>query len=352
MQSSSENLFNAIHDVKVNQISYRKAAEAHGVNLNTLYRHVNNSNIAAKPGPKSFLNEHEQNILKNYIVVCQQRGSPRRTQDIIDGAHFLLIKRLGGECQKPGKTWLRRFLTHHNLRMRKPEKLTKAAACLTEANIFGWFRSVYEILERDGQHHLLADPTRIFNADETFILLNPTKGKVAAPTGTKYVYEVSPGNEKEGITAMCGFSADGRPLKPYLIFSYDRIPKIVREEFPHERAVLQATKNGWMDSERCGIYLKGVAKEVKERGIDLPRQKIVMFWDRHASHMTLEVCEIASELGIILIGLYPNSTFLTQPCDVAIFRSLKTHWHELVRETKFNDVNKNITKVEFSKLFI
>lgn len=151
---------------------------------------------------------------------------------------------------------------------------------------------------------------------------------------------------------MCGFSADGKSLKPYLVFAYERIPKIFKETFPHDRAVLQASKKGWMDSERCVLYLEEVAKEVTQRGIQLPEEKILLFWDRHSSHMTLEVCQTAERLGIILVGLYPNATFLIQPCDVAIFRSLKTHWTETMREEKSNDLEKTVTKQEFPHLFL
>lgn len=88
------------------------------------------------------------------------------------------------------------------------------------------------------------------------------------------------------------------------------------------------------------------------RGIKLPQEKILLFWDRHASHMTLEVCQTAQNLGIILIGLYPNSTFLYQPCDVGVFKPIKDHWREEVRAEKFKDVNKVVTKAEFPILFM
>lgn len=126
----------------------------------------------------------------------------------------------------------------------------------------------------------------------------------------------------------------------------------MKENFPHDRAVLQSSKNGWMDSERAVLYLEEVAKELKERGVNLPEEKIILFWDRHASHMTLDVCATAVKLGIVLVGLYPNATFLIQPCDVAIFRSLKSHWTELIRQKKFKDVDKTVTKQEFSLLFL
>lgn len=151
---------------------------------------------------------------------------------------------------------------------------------------------------------------------------------------------------------MCSFTADGQKLNPFLIFSYERIPKTLRDSFPHERATLQNSPNGWMDTERCVKFLEHVSDEMKRLGTKLPDEKIILFWDGHASHMTLDVCEKAEELGIVLVALYPNSTFLIQPCDVAIFRSLKSFWRETVREAKFQELNKTITKAEFPHLFL
>jgi DDE superfamily endonuclease/Tc5 transposase DNA-binding domain len=352
MSSENEKLRNAISEVKSGEKSYRKAAQSNGVLLSKLYRHATNKNQSETRGRQPLLNPLENEILTKYVVYCLERGTPRRPKDIIDAAHSLLRKRTGEKTKKPGKTWLRSFLAQNNLSLRKPEKITHSAASLAKEDILFWYENVYKVLQKENEHHLLSIPSRVFNADETFVPTNPLRGNVVAPTGTKNVLELTPGNDKEGVTAMCGYSADGQPLKPFLIYAYDRIPKSLRESFPHDRAVLQSSKNGWMDSERCVLYLEHVAREVKERGIDLPRERILLFWDRHPSHMTLDVCQAADKLGITLIGLYPNSTFLTQPCDVAIFRSLKSHWDEVTRQAKFNDVNKNITKLEFPHLFL
>jgi hypothetical protein len=57
---------------------------------------------------------------------------------------------------------------------------------------------------------ILEDPSRIFNGDETSFSMCPKSGKVLAPKGYKNIYEVKKGNEKETITVLLVFSADGR----------------------------------------------------------------------------------------------------------------------------------------------
>jgi hypothetical protein len=51
-----------------------------------------------------------------------------------------------------------------------------------------------------------------------------------------------------------------------------------------------------------------------------------------------------------MIFLYPNSTFLLQPADVAVFRSLKSLWREENRLTKQNEIA--ITKLNFADIFL
>ena len=70
------------------------------------------------------------------------------------------------------------------------------------------------------------DPTRCYNADEIFLrfLLNPACGKVVVPKGTRNVFEIKMGSEKEGVTVMACFGADGNVIKPQVVLAYERVP--------------------------------------------------------------------------------------------------------------------------------
>lgn len=71
--------------------------------------------------------------------------------------------------------------------------------------------------------------------------------------------------------------------------------------------------------------------DVIESAVDEPGPAAV-FFDNVSSHLNHEVIELAEKHKIMLIPLPPNSTHLTQPCDVAIFRPLKKHWRVVVDE--------------------
>ena len=62
---------------------------------------------------------------------------------------------------------------HPEISVRKPEKVTKAAATVTESNIKKWFQSVRELLIEDGYGGILEDSRRVFNGDEIGFCLDP-----------------------------------------------------------------------------------------------------------------------------------------------------------------------------------
>lgn len=66
--------------------------------------------------------------------------------------------------------------------------------------------------------------------------------------GTRNVYEVKDKSEKEDVTVMGCFSADGTIVKPQVIFSYERVPASIRADFPPSLH-LSCSKTGWMNSD-------------------------------------------------------------------------------------------------------
>ncbi|KAI4457231.1 dde superfamily endonuclease [Holotrichia oblita] len=82
--------------------------------------------------------------------------------------------------------------------------------------------------------------------------------------------------------------------------------------------------NGWMKSGIFINYIKNVFyPHLKGRGIEFP---IILFVDGHQTYLTYELSLLYTNLEIILIALYPNSTRIMQPADVASFRPLKNLW--------------------------
>ena len=330
-----------------NGSSVRKAASLYMVSNSTLLRHLKTPEIKTKTGPKTALYDDEESEIVKWMTGSIERGAPPGSLDVLEAANVVLKRRLGDDSPTLGKGWLQRFIKRQRISYRVPEKLNKASANITQLNIEGWFNQVSPyIAQRPEFLEAMCDDRRVFNADESMFRLSSSAARVLAPKGTKSLYEVTK-DGKYGLTVMATFCANGKACKPFIIFAQERISKSLNESFPHDKAHCAATKSGWMDSTTFSIYLHRFAEEIRQNGIKL---LVILFIDNHSSHVSLESSETADKLGIKMIFLYPNSTFLLQPADVAIFRSLKSHWREENRVAKHNDVL--ITKHNFTTLFL
>lgn len=170
------------------------------------------------------------------------------------------------------------------------------------------------------------DPKRVFNFDETAIYLHPKKKNVIARKGTKNVYSVGSGNEKECMTVLLGCNANGDCPPTMVVYSYKRIPPSVNNAFidGDGSICMSLSKSGWMNGEVFYDYIKNrFYPWAIQQKLKFP---IVVLLDGHASHLTLPLSEFCNRNEIILIALPPNATHIMQPIDVGIIFPLKCIW--------------------------
>lgn len=233
---------------------------------------------------------------------------------------------------------------HPRLTIRSPEFVSAASARVSEADIRKWFVDVYSWFDAQGKIDILSDPSRVFNGDETSFYLHPKTRAVIAETGSRNVYEVERANSKENITVMFSFSADGQIVDPFVILSGRRIRKEVAQAFPANWG-LEPSERGWMNTEKFLWYIKHKFHPfLVKNAIQLP---VVFFVDGHSSHVAIEVADQCQELGIILVALYPNTTRITQPADVAIFKPLKNQWKKCMDEWSSTHEGEIFTVIQF-----
>ena len=79
---------------------------------------------------------------------------------------------------------------------------------------------------------------------------------------------------------------------------------------------------------------------------------MVLFVDGHRSHLTQQVSNFCHDNGIILISLLPNTTHITQPADVSVFKPLKSGWKSCVRDWKFENFPKDVTSIHLDLLSV
>lgn len=118
---------------------------------------------------------------------------------------------------------------------------------------------------------------------------------------------------------MFTFSAAGDITPPMVIYPYKRLPSDILNSVPDDWGV-GCSDNGWMKNHLFYEYLGNVLYPHLKKGVKFP---IILFVDGHCTHLTYEISQLCTNLEIILIALYPNSTHIPQPADVAAFKPLK-----------------------------
>lgn len=194
---------------------------------------------------------------------------------------------------------------------------------------------------------ILEDPSRIYNADESGFQTCPESGKVLGPVGMKNFYEVKSGKEKEQLTVMVGINAAGQVVAPMIVYPLVRISKDISINVPADWAIGKSRK-GWMTGALYYEYIVNIFDPwLKNNNIQKP---VLLLVDGHRSHVTLQVSEYCAANQIVVFALYPNSTHITQPADVSVFKSLKSGWKNTVFEYKQKTGNKAITRAGFAPL--
>lgn len=302
-------------------------------------------------GPAPVLTKDEETALVEWIFECHRKGFPRRKEDVLYSVkHFLDMKPRANPFTNncPGNGWYKSFLNRHpQLASRTAEFVTKASSNISPNDLKKWFSEIEEYLKEKGYFHILQDPSRIFNGDETNFYLCPKNSKVLAPRGTSNVYEVENASSKSNITVMFTFSATGLLTPPMVIFPYKRLPNYIIQSVPEEWGI-GATETGWMRSETFYEYISNVLYNfLLKSGTIFP---IILFLDGHSTHLTLQRSNLCQNLQIILICLYPNATRILQPADVAAFRPIKAGWKRAVTDWKRDNPTDSLTKEKFAPI--
>jgi hypothetical protein len=87
------------------------------------------------------------------------------------------------------------------------------------------------------------------------------------------------------------------------------------------------TENGWTDENVCVRWFTSCFVPAAKAHAN-NNKPIVLMYDGHGSHVTLEMIDAALAHNVILFCLPPHTTHRLQPCDVGVFGLLKKAWNQ------------------------
>jgi len=332
----------AVHD----GMSENKASQTFSVPRTTLRNKLSGKSPEESTGHSgitSVLGKETEQMLVKWLLSCSRMGFPVGREGLLSS-----VKKLVDETNldtpfsnnRPGKKWFYSFLSRHKILSQKhSEYVNRARGSVTENKIRSWFKEVYETLGENAS--ILEDPSRVFNMDETCFNL-ALKGELIIGERGRNVYDEHTNSDKENVTTLFGTNALGKWAPPLTIFKYERIPATLVKSAPSGWGIGKS-ETGWMTSETFFEYMANIFLPfINESNIFRP---VIVFLDGHKSHLSLHLSKLCRENGLILVALYPNSTHILQPLDVAVFGPLKSRWKKIVKQWRV-DNEKEISKFD------
>lgn len=226
---SEDDLQNALKAIQKENKGIREVSKMFNIPRSTLQFRLGPKFSKIQHGPPTILTNEEENVLVKWILVSSAKGFPRRKENVLAAVKDILDRSPRANSlhdNTPGRGWYQRFLARHpEITIRTSEAVSAASSKVSEKDIRGWFSNIEQHLQREEIIHILEDPNRIFNGDETNFLLCPKSKNVLALKGQKNVYEVDNAVAKTNLTVMLSFSANGAIIPPMIIFPYKRIPE-------------------------------------------------------------------------------------------------------------------------------
>jgi hypothetical protein len=111
-------------------------------------------------------------------------------------------------------------------------------------------------------------------------------------------------------------------IPPVFIYPRQRTSSTLEKDGP-PGALYKCSKNGWTNVDLFMSWLQHFFDHVKPN----PQKPLLLVFDNHYSHITLESYKFCKENGIVIVSIPPHSSHRLQPLDVTFFGPLKKANH-------------------------
>jgi hypothetical protein len=315
-QESMEAAVRSVHDGK----GLREASRLYNVPVETLRRRVTGKvEMDCRPGPPTVLTLEEEGEIVRYLIQMADMGYGLTKEAVLYmvGSYVTKCKRSNPfKDGKAGRYWFEGFKKRHpNLTVRMPQPLSYARALNSTKEVvtdfFGKLGSLY------GRLNLISKPMQVYNADETGVTIVHKPGKVITELGRRHVYSVTSAERGRTHTVLSCISATGVVLPPCIIYPRKtKVPENFREG-AGAGTLFCNSENGWINSE---VYLEWFDFFLKSIP---PTRPVILIQDGHASHVSIQLIELARANDVYILCLPAHTTHLLQPLDIGVFKSFK-----------------------------
>ena len=238
----------------------------------------------------------------------------------------------------PGPDWLAKFIKRNKLTKRIADNVKTSRAEVTPDVINQYFDDLQVSLEG-------VAPSDIYNYDETNLRDDPGKKLVISRRGRRRV-ERKIDSSKSCISIMFCRNSVGDYM-PCMVVHKSKHVYVNWTRGAPAGTCFDSTKSGWFDGRTFTQWFKNVF--VPNLRGDGP---FALIGDNLGSHFLTEIIELCNAKNIRFITLPPNSSHLTQPLDVAVFRVVKRVWATVMEEWRKESRRKQVLPKEIFPLLL
>lgn len=333
---TNSDLTEAVNRCKEGEI-VRQISQTYGIPYVTLYRKIKGLH-PRKPGGQTVLSLQEEQSIVKCILTAADWGFPMTPSDIKTLVQSYLNQK-GTTIKifvnnKPGETWMEKFLKRNNdqLSKRLSQSIKENRAKIDHDTINKYFEHLSKSLADIPED-------AVVNYDETNFTDDPGRTKVVVRRTCKRAEQVMD-TSKAATSVMFACSASGTLLPVYIVYKADHLWSTWTENGP-PKARYNRSKSGWFDTNLFEDWFFSILVPYFESLSEGPK---ALIGDNLASHISYNVITKCEEMNIKFILLPPNSTGLTQPLDVCVFRPIKGAWRGVLQQWKKH--NKGVVRKE------
>lgn len=223
-------------------------------------------------------------------------------------------------------SWCFRFMKRFKLSIRQRTSTGKPLSLNWKEKLVSFKSNVKAICNLNCiQNHAL-----IANMDELPCTFDLPSSRTVDIKGKRHVNITTTGNEKLHFTIVLSCFANGRKLKPLVIFKGARIPSNLPQA-----VIAVSNSKGWMNEEVMFTWINNCWTKSMTPSINLRRRLLIM--DSMSSHKLLSVKRFLLDNTGTLVSIIPGGlTKLLQPLDLTInhvFKLfLRREWESWMRE--------------------
>jgi hypothetical protein len=301
------------------------AAKMHGVPTSTLRDRVDNriSIDKTKSGPDPVLSLEEEAKLCAHLKELASVGyGYTRAETVLLASDYAVSLGKRTADNPFSLKWFYGFMKRWpELNVTRPSGLSEQRArCANETSINNYFDELGRILTK---YDLLGKPQNIYNIDEKGINTEYRPPQVVCGKDCKP--QAIMAERSKTVTIIGAGNALGQHIPPFFIFPGERmVDGLMEGKTPGADGVM--TKSGWSNAEVFKLYLQNHFVQYVQ-GRDQSETLLVLY-DGHKSHISLDLVEWAQENNIILFVLPPHTSHLLQPMDVGCFGPLQVKYNQ------------------------